>query len=260
MRNKTALIALVVILFFVPKSNLTAQPTNQLSQVATIDALLAGAYDGIMKTDELHTFGNFGLGTFDKLNGEMIVYNGNIYQVKYDGALVKNDVPQTTPFAAVVNFKADETVQINEVKNIEELSKALAENIKNSNLPIAIKISGKFNHVKVRSVPEQEKPYRPLAEVSKEQSVFNYDNIEGTLIGFLIPGYFKSFNIPGLHVHFLSKDETKGGHLLDLNLKDGKVEIDYMNKFYLYLPEDSEHFSNIDLQKDRSEELEKIEK
>lgn len=260
MKNKMTLVILIAALFLLPKNEVTAQPTNQLSQVATIDALLAGAYDGVIKTDELHSYGNFGLGTFDKLNGEMIVYKDNIYQIRYDGKVMKNDVPESTPFAAIVSFETDSTFEINDINDFKGLFEKLKRNIVMGNLPLAIKISGKFDWVKVRSVPEQEKPYKSLAEATKNQSVFEYENIEGTLIGFIIPEYFKSFNVPGLHVHFLSADETKGGHLLDLKLKEGKTEIDFLNKFYVYLPDDSKHFNDLDLQKDRSEDLEKVER
>ena len=260
MKLRTQLSIIIFSVFYLMVCGLSAQPKNQLSQVATIDALLAGAYDGIMNNEELHNFGNFGLGTFDKLNGEMIVYNGNIYQIKYDGTVVKNNGPASTPFAVVVNFETDEVTKVNEINNIEKLIEELSSKIENKNLPIAVKISGNFEFVKVRSVPAQTKPYRPLAEVVKDQSVFEYNNISGTLIGFLLPEYFKSFNVSGLHIHFLSDDETKGGHLLDLKLAEGKVELDYLNKFYVYLPDDSEHFNNLDLQQDRSKELEKIEK
>lgn len=257
--KKSTALFFIIILLSCQVSN-TAQTTNQLSQISTIDALLAGAYDGIFSTEGLLDYGNFGLGTFDKLDGEMIIYNGNIYQIKCDGSVVKNDVPVSTPFASVVNFSPDKTFTVNDVNNLDELAEELAVKTDNGNLPVAIKISGKFEHVKVRSVPPQEKPYPPLAKVTESQSVFEYDNIDGTLVGFYTPGYFKSLNVPGLHIHFLSTDETKGGHLLDLQLKEGKVEIDIMNKFFLYLPENSEHFNSINLQQDRSEELEKVEK
>lgn len=256
MRNRVIIIAVLLLLTI---SNFYAQPKDQLTQIATIDALLAGAYDGIFLTEDFDEYGDFGLGTFDKLDGEMIVLNGNIYKVKYDGTVIKNE-PTSTPFAAIVKFITDNSFEINGIVNFEKLEEAISEEIQNKNLPAAVKLEGSFEYVKVRSVPEQEKPYKPLAEVTKDQSVFEYENLEGTLIGFYIPAYFKSFNVSGFHLHFLSKDETKGGHLLDVKLNEGNVELDILNKFYVHLPGDSEEFGNIDLEKDRTEELENVER
>ncbi len=260
MKRTTFLSISLNIIFLLTLLQTNAQNKDQLFQVGTVNALLAGAYDGIMETEELHSSGNFGLGTFDKLDGEMIVYEGNIYQVRYDGKVIKNDVPALTPFAAVVNFNSDEHFEISSIDSFENLVKVLSNKIENRNLPSAVEINGTFEYVKVRSVPAQKKPYPTLAEAAKEESVFEYENIEGTLIGFFMPEYFKSFNVPGLHVHFLSLDEMKGGHLLDLKLKKGISEIDILNEFYVYLPDDSDHFKNLDLNKDRSEELENVER
>ena len=251
---------LLIVFSFMFYNVLYAQQEDQLTQVATIDALLAGAYDGIMNNEELLHYGDFGLGTFDKLNGEMIIYGGHIYQAKSDGSVVLNDTA-STPFAVIVNFAGDEEVTLNKVDDYKTLQEVISKNIENKNLPVAVKIKGHFNHVKVRSVPAQEKPYRPLSEVVKEQEVFGYDNIDGTLIGFVLPEYFKSFNASGFHLHFLSSDKTKGGHLLDANLNNGTADFDILNKFFVYLPdENSGNFGELNLDKDRSEELDKVEK
>ena len=79
----------IILAFLFSTIWLYGQPKDQLTQVSTIDALLAGAYDGVMNTSEFKNYGNFGLGTFDKLDGEMIVLNGDVYQARYDGKVIK---------------------------------------------------------------------------------------------------------------------------------------------------------------------------
>lgn len=260
MKRIKATLLFIFILWIAAGIESFSQPKDQLTQAATIDALLAGAYDGIMNIDEFENYGNFGLGTFDKLDGEMIVLDGNVYQARYDGKVIKNDGPATTPFVTLVNFEPDTSFGVSDLAGFSELVEAIYGKISNKNLPVAVKVTGSFSYVKVRSVPAQEKPYKPLNEVVKNQAEFEYENLEGTIVGFVLPQYFKSFNAGGFHLHFLSKDETKGGHILDVKLQNGEVELDKLNKFFVYLPDDSEYFNEADLAKDRSEELENVEK
>ena len=85
---------------------LTGQ-ADRITQTSTIDALLAGAYDGQITCRQLLSYGDFGIGTFDKLDGEMTVLNGKIYQVKSDGKVYNPAGDTKTPFATVCNFKPD---------------------------------------------------------------------------------------------------------------------------------------------------------
>jgi acetolactate decarboxylase len=113
--------------------------------------------------------------------------------------------------------------------------------------------------MKVRSVSKQEKPYPPLAEVAQQQSVFEYIGVSGTIVGFRCPSFVKGINVPGYHLHFISDDKTKGGHILGFTTIGGNLQLDTCNRFYMVLPE-LEQFAGLDLSKDRSEELEKVEK
>jgi len=74
-----------------------------LTQVGTIDALLGGIYDGEFPLRELVKRGDLGVGTFNTLNGEMVVLDGQIYQVTSDGKVALVDQNDKTPFAAGVN-------------------------------------------------------------------------------------------------------------------------------------------------------------
>ncbi len=91
----------------------TMPSTNGITQVATIDALLAGVYDGHMSLQALRRFGDFGLGTYESLDGEMLLLDGTFYKVKYDGTVEQPPLSEQTPFAAVTNFVAtyEEVIQ-----------------------------------------------------------------------------------------------------------------------------------------------------
>lgn len=235
--------------------------TNQIdriTQTSTIDALLAGAYDGQITCKQLLNYGDFGIGTFDKLNGEMAVLNGRIYQIKSDGKVYRPAGNVKTPFATVCNFKPDNefAIQSADFKTVESI---INEKVPNQNQFLAVQIKGQFKHIKVRSVPAQQKPYPPLAEVAKTQPVFEMNNISGTIVGFRTPPFVKGLNVPGCHLHFLSDDFTQGGHILDFEMVWGECKIDKCNEFLLILPKD-DALKGIDLSKDKTEELQKVEK
>jgi acetolactate decarboxylase len=128
------------------------------------------------------------------------------------------------------------------------------------NLFLAVRIDGVFSYVKVRAAPAQQKPYPPLAEVAKTQPVFEYTDVRGTVVGFRCPALVKGLNVPGYHLHFISDDRSGGGHVLDLRLSGGVLTLDRCNRFHMILPEDGRVLEQIDLTRDRSIELERVEK
>jgi len=254
-----------IVFLFIFVSNAFAQKdqfvaASSLMQFSIIDALLAGEYDGVYRLGNLLKHGDFGIGTFDKLDGEMIVLDGVIYQFKSNGKIYTADKTSSTPFASVVKFRTDYSFAFTRPMNIKTLQTVIDSVIKNKNLFYAIKATGDFSSMKTRSVPAQIKPYKPLSEVTKTQAVFEKESQKGTLVGFKLPSFVGGINVPGYHLHFLSKDKTFGGHILDFSVSKLKVEIQELNRFEMLLPEGDNSFNQIDLSKDRSEELEKVEK
>jgi acetolactate decarboxylase len=234
-------------------------PRNTVVQVSTIDALLAGAYDGQMTAGQLLSYGDFGIGTFDALEGEMIVIDHEVYQARADGTVRRMPENSSTPFASVVNFRPDMTPGLTDVLTKETFQTRVDGFAPNQNLFLAVRFDGYFTSMKVRSVPKQKKPYPPLAEVTPHQAEFEYTGVRGTVIGFRCPSFVKGVNVPGYHLHFISGDKTKGGHILDFTTVGGNLQLDACDRFHMILP-DQEQFRALDLSKDRSEELQKVEK
>ncbi len=252
----------ILIAFIINCSSVTKETTqldNAITQVATIDALLAGVYDGHITIGELLEFGDFGLGTFDKLDGEMLVLDGVVYQIKVDGNVYTPDDTMTTPFAAVSNFDAGAEYNMEENLDLDSLKAMLDTKISNRNQFYGIKITGTFKYMKTRSVPAQEKPYPVLVEIIPHQSIFEMENIEGTIVGYFCPDFVEGINVPGYHLHFISKDLQKGGHILGLMTTNGTIELDSYNEFSLILPEDNDDFSNTNLNEDRTDDLDDVE-
>ncbi|MFH1856831.1 MAG: acetolactate decarboxylase [Candidatus Omnitrophota bacterium] len=233
---------------------------DTITQTSTIDALLAGAYDGSMTCAELLKNGDLGIGTFNRLDGEMIILDGEIFQVKADGFIYEPARSTRTPFASVCYFKPDNCFSIQAESDYNAVQKKIDEAVPNKNVFCAVKIHGKFTSMKTRSVPAQTKPYPPLTEVTKNQPVFNFENVEGTIVGFRCPEFVKGVNVPGYHFHFINDNFTKGGHVLDFVLSEGTCQTDICDRYLLILPKGGEGLENIDLSKDRSEELQAVEK
>src|SRR4028118_424870 len=82
-----------------------ARPHHTLFQTSTIDALLHGEYDGDVDFEELGGRGDFGLGTLEALDGEMVALDGGFYQVKADGRAYEIEPRARTPFAVVTFFE-----------------------------------------------------------------------------------------------------------------------------------------------------------
>jgi len=232
---------------------------NQLTQVSTIDAILAGAYDGTMTCGDLTRHGDFGIGTFDRLDGEMVILDGTVYQVRADGKVYRPDATVMTPFAAVVPFASDVTQRLPAGTGFASLQEIIDRAAPNRNLFAAVRVRGSFRWMKTRSVPAQSRPYPPLVEVTKTQAVFDLQDVRGTIVGFRSPPYVKGINVPGYHLHFITDDLQAGGHVLDFELMEGSADIDRCNRFLLILPED-DRFGRVNLGVDRSRELEEAER
>lgn len=232
---------------------------DMLYQVSTINALLEGVYDGETEYGTLKQYGDFGIGTFSGLDGEMIELDGMVYQIKDDGIVYPVDDSMTTPFAGVTFFEADTEELITEPMNMTRTEEFLDALMPNKNIMYGIKISGTFDHVRTRSVPKQEKPYPKLVEVTKNQPVFELEQVNGTIVGYWLPAYIDGINVPGYHLHFITDDRTAGGHVLEFDLTEATVEIDNTYEFFMDLPE-SDDFLDADLSKDTGLEIEQVEK
>jgi len=148
-----------------------------------------------------------------------------------------------SPFAMVTFFDTDIKFPVQDRPDFRSLQDIIDGHLSTKNIPYAIKIEGKFNYIKVRSVPAQGKPYPALTEVIKKQSVFEYRDIEGTLVGFRMPDYMNGVNTAGYHAHFLSRDKTKGGHVLECAVDSAEVMADDISRFVMILPGSPDFYS-----------------
>src|SRR5215203_6598745 len=209
---------------------------HTLFQTSTVDALLEGKYEGDVSFAELGDRGDFGLGTFDALDGEMICLDGSFFQVKADGRAYAVERKARTPFAVVTVFEPDTSQTLSMPMDFEALSDYLDGIIGGRVVCAAIRVDGRFEYVKTRSVPRQRKPYPPLAEVVEHQPTFELRDVGGSLVGFRFPRYAQGLNVAGYHFHFITEDRSAGGHVLELGLTSGKLRVDAEADLRLELP------------------------
>lgn len=205
---------------------LEGNANDALVQFSLIAALAAGDYSEGIPLKEVLTSGDFGLGTFDRLDGEMIVLDGQMYQALADGTLRAANLDSTTPFAEVKFFREDGRAEHMVARSLEDLDEQLDRVLKRRNVPYALRLDGHFAALTLRSVPAQTPPFQPLVNVVKHQSTWPLKDVTGTLIGFRCPPWVGTLNVPGYHWHFLSDDRTLGGHVLNCEFSDGLLQFD----------------------------------
>jgi acetolactate decarboxylase len=204
-----------------------------LFQASTIGALLEGAYEGDVSFAELAQRGDLGLGTLNGLDGEMIALGGSFWRADVDGAIHPVPAEERTPFAVVTRFEP--SIEF-ELDRPPELLAALDERLPAGTPSCTLRIDGSFDRIRARSVPRQTPPYRPLGEVIAEQHEFELGPAEGTMVGFRFPDYAEGIEVAGWHLHFITADRSRGGHVLDSRAGTVHVRIDPSDDLHVELP------------------------
>jgi acetolactate decarboxylase len=228
---------------------------STLYQISTSSALVEGAHSGSVCSSVLLEHGDFGLGTFEDLDGEMVILDGEIYQVA-DRVRHRTD-DFLVPFASITHFRANSSFEIENVACLKGIELACDQQRISDNLFYALRLDGLFETIHARAV-HTVPPNTRLLDAAKTQSEFHFEKIEGTLVGFWSPHYSSSFSVPGYHFHFISKDRTKGGHLLNCTPQKLKTRIQVLSEYDIRLP-DSGSFLTINLNKDPASDLARTE-
>ena len=212
---------------------------GELYQTSLMSALMAGIYEGEMTYGQLREYGDFGLGTFNDLDGEMVGFDGRFYQLRSDGSARPVTADQKTPFAVVTFFQPEQELVVVQPMTKADLIEAL-EKATDANLFSAVRVGGIFDEVRTRTVQRQAKPFPPLTEATKHQAEKVFTNVEGTLAGFRTPTYAQGIGVAGFHLHFLRQDKDAGGHALDYRMRAGKVQTCTVHDLRVELPTSAE--------------------
>lgn len=206
---------------------------HELFQVSTIEALLHGAYDGDVTVSELAGRGDLGLGTFNALDGELVLADGIVYRAAEDGSVRPAEPARRSPFAVVTSFRPGAELYVGVAQDVDAL---LGQLLPPAPTCTAVRIDGRFERIHLRSVAPQQHPYPPLAEVLEGQRTFEESDVSGVVLGFSFPALGGRLNLPGSHLHFLSSDRSRGGHVLSCRLAEGTVRVDHEAEIEVELP------------------------
>lgn len=231
-------------------------------QVALLQSLAQGHFDGIVTVGELKAHGDTGIGTFEGVNGEMIVLDGVVYQAIHDGSVVIPPDSETVPFSNVTFFEPDLQVRLTDVPDMASLQERLNQTVRGNgaNLFYMVRISGEFPAIKARSEYKQEKPYRELdVALAADQIECDYENVRGTMVGLYCPSFMGGLNSIGWHFHFITEDRTRGGHVLQVSVGSADAAFDATPAFALALPEDDTGFQSMDLGRNMDEAIRRAE-
>lgn len=226
---------------------------HSIFQVSTSGAIVQGLYQGCVSVADLRRHGDLGLGTFEDLDGEMILIDGHCYQARSDGTVVEAADTELTPFASVVNFAADHEADVVDVSTYDAFIAEIDRMRTSDNGFVSIRATGTFSSIQVRTACKTESGV-DLVEATSTQAVFDFADMAGTLVGFWSPAYTKSIAIAGYHMHFISADRQHGGHVLDLSSERIFVELNDVNDVRLAIPETAA-FLGADLSADTSAAL-----
>ena len=229
------------------------------TQFSLFSFLLSGHYCGTLSVADVKKLGNMAIATMDRLDGEMQMIDGVVYQACADGHVYLPKDDATIPYGTIADFRAEQSVKICDVPSYEAFEEQMATCCPMENYPLAVHFTGTFKRMKVRAVARQEKDGVGLAEAAKNEAIFDLQDTSGDLVGFRLPGYIKGVNAPGWHLHFVDAERRHGGHVVNFSLTEGELRTCYANDFQIRLPDDPSVLAGLNLAKDWSHDLKKAE-
>jgi len=199
-------------------------------------------FDGTLTAKELKTKGDIALGSYNGLNGELIMTDGKLYQVTEDGAIHVPGDEELICYANATFFDSEQGFEMEGPVKYEFLRAKLNEELPSKNQFYAFRIKGDFSYMKCGSIQKQVKPYKTgLDKLLPVRPVFEKENISGTMVGFFCPDFIGDINVIGYHMHFINDDASFGGHVMDFESRKLKVEIDYITEYQFVLPRTQEY-------------------
>lgn len=236
--------------------------SNKIYQVSTLQALALGYTRSVVTVKELLEHGDTGLGTFEDVDGEMIVVDGICYQAMQNGEIVCADETAGVPFAVVGSpengrhFKIEEKQDIDAIKT--ELTVRIEEGFGLNSIHIA-RIDGWFDIIHARAGAAYRSQHVSLKEIlSKTQKDFCFEHLYGTLVCVYYPDYMDGINASGWHLHFLSEDRKQGGHVFEVSMRSGECLLQKIDRIEIQLPREAA-FDTYSLKEASKDEIAQVE-
>ncbi len=231
---------------------------HSIFQVSTTGALVQGVYQGCTRVRDLKAHGDFGLGTYEDLDGELVMLDGHCFRATAEGVTREVNDDRFVPFAVITRFETDRKESVLDIDSLASLERKMDVFRSSENIFTGIKLDGVFDKLDLRAACKAAAG-EDLVTATSHQSEFHLENVEGTLVGFWTPAYARTLNVSGYHLHFISADRKQGGHLLNLNTRELSAALHFETDFHMAIPE-TQAFLEADLRSDPSQALDVAEK
>lgn len=236
MKHKTILLALTI--FTLTSNSAIAQQTSGDVKIVgeMKNVMWKGQLSGSINLDTLTNKTHlYGLGPVEYLRGEILIVDGKSYKstvVSGKTMKVEEIYDLKAPFFAyAVISKWTEHELPDSVQSIPQLETYLVQTTKNAPRPFMFKLTGTVEQatIHVVNLPEGSKVSSP-DEAHEGQKNYDLKNEQSEIIGFFSTEHKAIFTHHDtfLHMHLITKDRLKMGHLDKVVFKKGTVK--------LYLP------------------------
>ncbi len=199
-------------------------------------------FEGNLTAKELKTKGDIGLGSYNLLDGELIMLDGILYQATEDGKVIKAPDDAKIVYANATFFDEDQSFKIDKAENYASLREQINTELPSRNIFYGFKIHGDFKKMKCGGLNKQDKPFIDGLDVLiPKRPIFERENFSGTMVGFFCPEFIGNINVAAYHLHFISDDEQFAGHVMEFEAENLEVEIDYIYEYQFVLPDSKEY-------------------
>ena len=233
---------LVLILLAIGLTNCNSTPKDKAPKVAKTypDVKIVGAMKNVMWKGELGSSinldtiadknGLYGLGPVSYLTGELLINNGKSYvsKVTSDASMtVEQTFDIAAPFFVYGNVTEWHEMDLpSHVKTIKDLEKLINDKTINFKRPFAFKLMGQVTSaiIHIQNLPEGTKVASP-DEAHQGQTNYNIAKEDAVIVGFFSTEHKGVFTHHDsfLHMHLITKDESKMGHLDELEIGEMKL-------------------------------------
>jgi acetolactate decarboxylase len=238
------------------------QKNGKFFQVSTLQALAQGFSKPVITVGELLTHGDQGLGTFEDVDGEMVLLDGKCYRVQSNGEVVPAEEDRGVPFSSVCHFKPQRIEKLDNIDSIDQLKEWLTLRIEEDfglNSMYAVRIEGDFSKIDARSESPTRAHHVTLKDaLSVTQEAFIFENIKGSIVCVYYPDYMDGINAAGWHMHFISEDKSLGGHVFDLSLIQAEAAFCRITSVEIKIP-DTPAYDTYSLKEVSQEEIKEVE-
>ncbi|GAA4814967.1 acetolactate decarboxylase [Litoribaculum gwangyangense] len=213
-------------------------------------AFVNKVFEGDITAGELKTKGDMALGSYNLLDGELIMLDGKLYQAKEDGEVLEPNDSLKVVYANAAFFDVDGSFKIQKAENYDTLRARINEQLPSKNFFYGFKIKGHFKYMKCGGLNKQTPPFQEGLDVLiPNRPIFERENFSGTMVGFYCPEFIGNINVAGFHFHFVSEDETFAGHVMEFEAENLTVEYDKMHEYQFVLPQ-TEAYDNVGFDKE----------